>query len=416
MSQNPKPQAQVDSLTTLALSFADCRQHSLALCAKLSPEDHMVQGAPFASPPKWHLAHTTWFFSTFILEPLARHPEVPESWKTLFNSYYNGVGKPHPRAERGIISRPALTEVLAWRAAVDEQILAIVSAGTLDKTALDLIELGIQHEMQHQELLLTDLLYSFSHNPAYPRYSATNPLAIPAVEAVGWHQLDGGLVDIGADAQGFSFDNEYPRHRQFLETFAIADRLITNGEFREFVAAGGYHDPQWWLSEGWDMAHDQQWQHPLYWLEDGQVFGLQGIQTLDLNAPVCHLSGYEADAYARWAGCRLPTEYEWEHAVCVLGASPPPPAGLSIQHSGPGWFGSVWQWTSSAYGPYPGFSPDTGAVGEYNGKFMSSQWVLRGASFATPQAQRRHSYRNFFYPRDRWQFTGLRLAKTVTLP
>ncbi|MGB0766017.1 MAG: SUMF1/EgtB/PvdO family nonheme iron enzyme, partial [Luminiphilus sp.] len=234
----------------------------------------------------------------------------------------------------------------------------------------------------------------------------------PPAPALTWHEFAGGLIEVGAPAQGFSFDNEHPRHRQFLEPFALAGRLVTNGEYQAFIADGGYQDPQWWLSEAWDTLRSENWQRPLHWRDDDHVFSLQGLQSIDGNAPVSHLSGYEADAFARWSGCRLPTEFEWEHAAQGLGVGPES-AGLSPRGSASGWFGDVWQWTQSAYAPYPGFKPDAGAVGEYNGKFMSSQWVLRGGSFATPRAQQRISYRNFFYPRDRWQFTGLRLAKTL---
>lgn len=393
-------------------AFSRCRSDSLTLCSNLSAEDHMVQGAPFASPPKWHLAHTTWFFSTFLLKPLGLEPSIPNSWNTLFNSYYNGIGRPHARAHRGILSRPALSNICTWREQVDQQILRGLNADHFNSGQLQLLDLGIQHEMQHQELLLTDLLYSFSLNPSHPAYSAAPVTASPNVNPAVWLTFDGGLVDVGAGAEGFSFDNEQPRHRHFLEPFAIADRLVTNGEYKQFIAADGYSDPQWWLSDGWDTVNREQWQRPLHWLDQNQIFGLQGVQPLDLNAPVCHLSGYEAEAYARWAGCRLPTEFEWEHAASAQTLQTSP-AALAAAKCHPGWFGSVWQWTQSAYGPYPGFRPDEGAVGEYNGKFMSSQWVLRGSSFATPEPQQRLHYRNFFYPADRWQFTGLRLAKTA---
>ncbi len=396
----------------LSETFVACRRQSLALCAGLSAEDHMVQGAAFASPPKWHLAHTTWFFSTFLLAPRALSPEVPDSWHTLFNSYYNGIGTPHARAERGILSRPPLDDVITWRTQVDHQIQALLDQGAFTDSEFGLLELGIQHEMQHQELILTDLLYSFSRNPSHPVFDPDPVAPRPPAPALSWHEFDGGLIEVGAPAEGFSFDNEHPRHRQFLEPFALAGRLVTNSEYQAFIADGGYQDPQWWLSEAWDTLRSEDWQRPLHWRDDNHVFSLQGIQRIDGNAPVSHLSGYEADAFSRWSGCRLPTEFEWEHAAQRLGVGAEP-AGLSPRGSASGWFGDVWQWTQSAYAPYPGFKPDAGAVGEYNGKFMSSQWVLRGGSFATPRAQQRISYRNFFYPRDRWQFTGLRLAKTL---
>jgi ergothioneine biosynthesis protein EgtB len=333
----------------------------------------------------------------------------------LFNSYYNGLGQPHARAARGILSRPALSDIIQWRTQVDEQIVNSLNADQFSPEQLQLIDLGLQHEMQHQELLVTDLLYSFSLNPSHPIFNATPAPLHPAAAKVEWLKFDGGLIEVGAGDEGFSFDNEHPRHRHFLEPFVIANRLVTNGEYQKFIDAGGYLDAQWWLSEGWDTVNREQWRRPLHWLDQNRIFSLQGVQPLDLNAPVCHLSGYEAEAYARWSGCRLPTEFEWEYAASRQ-TPEIRPAGLSDAMNQSGWFGSVWQWTQSAYGPYPGYQPDKGAVGEYNGKFMSSQWVLRGSSFATPEPQQRLHYRNFFYPADRWQFTGLRLGKTATSP
>ena len=412
MSQNAPKTIDQHEQEVRIQAYKNCRGYSLTLCDSLSPEDHMIQGAAFASPPKWHLGHTNWFFATFILEPLALAPTVPTSWKTLFNSYYNGLGQPHARAQRGILSRPALADILQWRELVDQQILNALNEGLFSCTQLQLIDLGIQHEMQHQELLLTDLLYSFSLNSSHPVYDASAVLPSPAVSAIEWLEFNPGLIEIGAGTEGFAFDNEHPRHRHFLEPYAIADRLVTNGEYRQFIEADGYLDAQWWLSDGWDTVNKEQWRRPLHWLDRDRTFSLQGVRSLDPNAPVCHLSGYEADAYARWSGCRLPTEFEWEHAAAMQTPTTRP-SGLLSAMGDSGWFGSVWQWTQSAYGPYPGYQPDEGAVGEYNGKFMSSQWVLRGASFATPEPQQRLHYRNFFYPADRWQFTGLRLAKAA---
>lgn len=371
----------------------------------------MIQGAAFASPPKWHLGHTTWFFATFLLEPRQLAPKVPEVWKTLFNSYYNGIGQPHRRDERGILSRPPLADVLAWRDAVDSALLTALEQDLFTNEELALLELGMQHEMQHQELLLTDLLYSLSRNPSLPAFTSADPIAATPAKQLGWHSFDGGLVNIGATGPAFAFDNEYPRHPYHLQPFALADRLVTHAEYQAFIDADGYRDPQWWLSEAWDRVTQEAWCRPLHWLDDGRVYTLHGPIEQDPNAPVCHLSGYEADAFARWAGYRLPTEQEWEHAATQLLPDPVPP-GTTAHLNQPGWYGSVWQWTQSAYTPYPGYSPDAGAVGEYNGKFMSSQWVLRGGSFATPEAQQRPTYRNFFYPGDRWQFTGLRLARS----
>mgnify|MGYP000111638635 FL=1 len=346
-----------------------------------------------------------------------RHLDLLEHLQALARVEEGDVlrcGDNHRAADRNFLRQRELG-VAGARRQVDDQIVKSLNADQFNPEQLQLIDLGLQHEMQHQELLVTDLLYSFSLNPSHPIFNATPAPLHPAAAKVEWLKFDGGLIEVGAGDEGFSFDNEHPRHRHFLEPFVIANRLVTNGEYQKFIDAGGYLDAQWWLSEGWDTVNREQWRRPLHWLDQNRIFSLQGVQPLDLNAPVCHLSGYEAEAYARWSDCRLPTEFEWEYAASRQ-TPEIRPAGLSDAMNQSGWFGSVWQWTQSAYGPYPGYQPDKGAVGEYNGKFMSSQWVLRGSSFATPEPQQRLHYRNFFYPADRWQFTGLRLGKTATSP
>ncbi|MCG2584272.1 ergothioneine biosynthesis protein EgtB [Massilia sp. TS11] len=377
----------------LSAAYAAVRQHSLALAAPLSAEDCAAQSMPDASPVKWHLAHTTWFYETFVLGGRAAfHP----AFRMLFNSYYHGVGARHPRPQRGLLTRPDLPTVLAYRADVDRRMQELIASGAADA---DLLTLGLQHEQQHQELILTDVLHLFSQNPLAPAYGA--PLAPAAAPPDGWLQLDGGLHAIGHAGAGFCFDNELPRHHVHLAPYALARRLVTQGEFLAFVEAGGYRDPALWLSEGWDRVQAEDWQHPLYWrrAESGgwQVFGLGGLQALDPAAPLLHVSLYEADAYARWAGARLPTEAEWEAA-----SGHPGLAQLADQG---------WQWTSSSYAPYPGFAPAPGAVGEYNGKFMVNQYVLRGGSRYTPPGHARPSYRNFFPAGARWQCSAIRLAR-----
>jgi ergothioneine biosynthesis protein EgtB len=383
--------------------YAAVRAHSLALAAPLSVEDCGAQSMPDASPVKWHLAHTTWFFETFILEPLEPgfapfHP----SFRFLFNSYYNGIGARHPRAQRGLLTRPAMAEVLAWRANVDARIARLLETQGDNQRLAGLIELGLQHEQQHQELILTDVQHLLAQNAMAPAYHARPPAPFAATPMT-MVAFEGGVAEIGFDGDGFCFDNELPRHRQFVEPFLLADRLVSNGEFAEFIEAGGYRDPSLWLSEGWDAVNAQGWQHPLYWRrgEAGQwlEFSLHGLQPLDPHKSVTSLSLFEADAYANWRGLRLPTEFEWELAATSAGA-----------HQLRQLTGQCWQWTSSSYAPYPGYVTAPGALGEYNGKFMLNQYVLRGGSAATPEGHSRSSYRNFFPAGARWQMSGLRLA------
>jgi ergothioneine biosynthesis protein EgtB len=399
------------------------RQQSLALIAPLEPEDLCLQGMADASPPKWHLAHTTWFLQQFVLEPLsaagerlqATHP--PDGWSYLFNSYYDAVGSRHPRPERGLLSRPTIAAVLGWRERVDTALSALPELlerlpAARGEALLALLELGLQHEQQHQELLLMDLLDGFSRNPVLPAYDhgPAGPEALwlerlGATESSGrdltWRRYGGGLAWIGHPGDGrFHFDNEAPRHRLWLEPYALADRLVTNGEFEAFIAAGGYQRPDLWMSEGWAVCQERGWQAPRYWRGDAE-FTLAGLQQpRRADAPVRHISWFEADAYARWAGARLPSEAEWELASASDADDPLPQA-----------HGLVWQWTGSPYRPYPGFEPAAGAVGEYNGKFMTSQFVLRGSCYLTPPGHSRPTYRNFFPPASRWLVGGLRLAR-----
>ncbi|MET3724443.1 ergothioneine biosynthesis protein EgtB [Sphingomonas trueperi] len=410
----------------LATQFAGVRALSTALVAPLSDADATLQSMDDASPAKWHLAHTTWFFETFVLrDHVPGYRLFDERWPFLFNSYYEAEGQRHARPRRGMLSRPTLDEVHAYRAAVDAAIVAAMP--TLPPEALTLIALGCQHEQQHQELLLTDILHHFSANPLEPAMwpgAAKVPVAMPG--PIGWIEGATGQasagIDMPEDLAGFAFDCETPRHPTLLHPHALADRTVTNGEWAAFIADGGYADPRHWLSDGWAWVQANRIAAPLYWADIDGVwtrFGLDGRRPIDPAAPVTHVSFFEADAYASWAGARLPTEFEWEAAA----ASADPLGGNQLDAAGPveprpstggpAWFGDVWEWTGSAYRPYPGFRTAEGAVGEYNGKFMSGQFVLRGGSCATPRGHVRASYRNFFYPHQRWQFTGVRLAKDL---
>lgn len=402
--------------------YLQVRALTARLAAPLSAEDQTLQSMPDASPAKWHQAHTTWFFETVVLKPhLPDYTVFDPAFAYLFNSYYEALGPRHARPQRGMLSRPSLDVVLAYRAHVDAAMTAFIADApdaALDAAAA-LIALGLHHEQQHQELLLTDIKHALSINPLLPAYLPAAPRATTLAPPLGWIDHPGGLVDIGSGAEaGFAFDNETPRHRVWLEPFRLATRPVTCGEYADFIADGGYARPEFWLSAGWAMVQEQGWQAPLYWC-DGQAFTLNGLRPIDPAEPVAHVSFYEATAYAAWAGKRLPTEAEWE-AVAAAAALRPEEAEVfdparphPLPAAGPGLqqvFGAVWQWTRSSYDPYPGFKPMPGAVAEYNGKFMVGQLVLRGSSCVTPPGHARVGYRNFFPPAARWQFSGIRLA------
>ena len=398
----------------LAADFREVRALTETLAEPLSDADATIQSMPDASPAKWHLAHTTWFFETFLLrDRLPGYALFDSAWSFLFNSYYEAEGPRHARAARGLLSRPSLAEILDYRGHVDAAMEALLPRPEL----AGLIALGLAHEQQHQELLLTDIKHALWSNPLAPAYA-------PPAEVVshgraggeaGWREHPGGIARIGHEGPGFAFDNEGPAHRVLLEPFALAERLVTNAEWQAFIADGGYRTPSLWLSDGWAWVQREGIAAPLYW-RGGEHFTLSGWRPRDAEAPVAHISYFEADAFATWAGHRLPTEFEWE----AIAQAEDPFAGNQLDQASParplggsGLFGDGWQWTRSAYLPYPRYSPAAGAVGEYNGKFMSGQSVLRGASCATPRGHSRASYRNFFYPHQRWQFTALRLAKDL---
>jgi ergothioneine biosynthesis protein EgtB len=403
----------------LGRRYREVRGLTEALCAPLAVEDHVIQSMPDCSPARWHLAHTTWFFETFVLAADAAdyRPFHPQ-YNYLFNSYYNAVGDRWPRAARGLLSRPTVAEVYAYRRAIDECVLTLLEeadAPRLDALAPTLV-LGLNHEQQHQELLLTDVKHLFAMNPLRPVYRP-EPGAAGSAAPLGWETYPAGVRWLGHEGDGFAFDNEGPRHRVFVEAFALATRPVTCGDYRAFVADDGYDRPELWLSDGWHAKCEKGWVAPLYWeRQDGRwrLMTLHGMQDLRDDEPVCHVSYYEADAFARWSGARLPTEAEWETAAqgwegagnfLDSGRLHPGPA------AGRGLLGDVWQWTASPYTAYPGYRPPAGALGEYNGKFMCNQLVLRGGSCFTPRAHLRPTYRNFFPPEARWQCTGLRLAR-----
>jgi ergothioneine biosynthesis protein EgtB len=417
----------------LLANYLHVRQATDALSAPLAPEDHVVQTAPFVSPTKWHMAHTSWFFETFLLnEHLPGYEPLDPKYAYIFNSYYNAVGPQFSRPHRGMLSRPTVAQVRAYRAHVDANMTELLSLRAGDPEIMRLVTIGLHHEQQHQELLLTDIKHVLAFNPLEPAYR--DDLEIPIGEDPGpieWLAFDAQLAQTGHEGGGFCFDNELPRHPTYVHAFEIASRPVTNADVLAFIADGGYHRPELWLSDGWAQVGAHGWDRPLHWLTEPDAapdapptrhFTLGGARPIDPHAPACHLSYYEADAYATWAGARLPTEHEWELAAAthgVLGAydnlvesdllqpsSHPAPEGALRQC-----FGDVWEWTSSAYSAYPGYRQAPGALGEYNGKFMCNAFVLRGGSCATPRAHIRHTYRNFFSPESRWQFTGLRLAR-----
>lgn len=425
------------TMQALAETFLAIRRQSLQACEPLELEDYGLQAAAFSSPPKWHLAHTSWFFETFILKPYLIgyklfHPE----YEVLFNSYYNAVGEQFPRPKRGLLSRPTVNEVIAYRSHIDAAMVQLLNQEAFTSAECAMIiertQLGLEHEKQHQELFYTDLKYSFSNNPLNPVYAdialSGNCQKEKLSEPIRWTDFLGGLVNIGVDvsADEFTFDNESPQHQVYLAPFTLANRLVTNAEYQIFVEEGGYQKPEFWLSDGWAAVQKNKWTQPLYWRntsEGAMEFTLHGLQARHPDQPVCHVSGYEADAYANWANERLPTEAEWEFAVKYLtdenkismGKVPnlfhPTVTRNEKKNTLSQVYDSCWQWTASAYRPYPGFKVSDGAIGEYNGKFMCNQWVLRGGSCVSSEQHLRPSYRNFFYPEDRWQFSGIRLAK-----
>ena len=409
-----------------SLAFQKVRNQTRKLIEGLSAEDLCVQSMPDASPGKWHLAHTTWFFEVMLLQPFAGQAPLNANWLYLFNSYYEALGERHPRPQRGLLTRPSLDEVLAYRETVESRVLAFLDALEPDsatgRDALAVLELGMNHEQQHQELLVTDLKHLLSRNALQPAWRSPSPRGVnpePLPPAEWLTHETAGPVEIGASNTSFAFDNERPRHRTWLEPYALASRPVSCAEYIEFIDAGGYRDPRWWLSDGWSTVQSEDWSAPLYWRNDGGIwlrFSNRGTVPVDPSEPICHLSYYEADAYARFRDARLPTEAEWEQLIgrqewngefADSGRLEPEPL------TGRSFGGNVWEWTQSPYAPYPGFKPLPGAAGEYNGKFMCSQMVLRGGSCATPRNHIRSSYRNFFPPTARWQFCGLRLAKDI---
>lgn len=434
-----RQQENIDDAESLLGYYRRVRQQSLKLCNNLEVEDFELQADAFVSPTKWHLAHTSWFFETFILKATSEYQVFHPQFEYLFNSYYNAVGEQYPRDKRGLMSRPTVQEVKAYRQYIDQKLsLLLADEKSLNKEQKDLIILGLNHEQQHQELMLTDLKYNLSFNPLYPIYAkakfpsgqAPNNLD-DKIEPLEFIEFGGGIYNFGRKGAGFCFDNETPRHQSLVTDFRLANRLITNQEFCQFIDAGGYQDPQYWLADGWAWVQENNIRGPLYWQTESEdktqiqryEFRLTGYGQLHPNQPVTHVSFYEADAYARWAGKRLPSEYEWEvaskkrdiegafvesesfHPLQMKSGAKDYPDGMNQL------FGHCWQWTQSSYAPFPGFKTPEGAVGEYNGKFMCNQMVLRGGSCATPKDHLRATYRNFFYPKDRWQFTGIRLAE-----
>lgn len=421
VTQPTKTEAKAE---TLARQYRTVRAFTERLCQPLSMEDCAVQSMPDASPTRWHLAHTTWFFETFVLSALPGYSLFHPEFNYLFNSYYNTVGDQFPRPRRGVLSRPGLEEILEYRRHVDGHILSLLASEVPGPEQLSVVELGLHHEQQHQELILTDIKHVFSCNPLLPAYEAREIGTTSHADSSNWFEIEEEIHRIGHDGSEFAYDNESPCHRVFLEPALVADRLVTCGEYLQFIEDGGYRKPELWLSQGWATVGEQGWNAPLYWMcPNGvwSIFTLAGLKPLDLNQPVCHVSYFEADAYATWAGARLPTECEWE--VVASRGEPDGVFADQLLENGraihpqaetngtASLFGNVWQWTCSPYVAYPGYQPSGGALGEYNGKFMCNQFVLRGGSCATPQSHIRPTYRNFFPPDARWQFSGIRLAR-----
>mgnify|MGYP002279468404 CR=1 FL=1 len=417
-------------IPSLYQAFCDVRAESESICKPLEIEDYGIQTMPDVSPPKWHLAHTSWFFETFILKPFVKNYSVfHPKYEHLFNSYYEQVGSFHPRPERGLLSRPTVAEIYEYRQYVDKQMGELLVSLTNQipdkKDQAEILKrtgIGLNHEQQHQELMLTDIKHIFANNPLKPVYLDLKPTPQTNASPLEWFKHPAGIYKIGYSGEDYSFDNEGPAHKVYLEPFAIASRLTTNAEFLEFIKVGGYDNPAYWLSDGWKKVQTEQWQQPFYWSKEKNIWyemTLTGMRPLDLQAPVSHVSLYEANAYANWLDKRLPTEQEWEVAASQYeitgnfreqGFLQPI---VSTQNETSQFFGDVWEWTQSSYSPYPGYKAAAGALGEYNGKFMSSQFVLRGGSCVTPLNHIRASYRNFFYPADRWQFSGIRIAETL---
>ena len=405
-------------LSSLLARYEDVRSQTERLAALFSPEDQTAQSMPDVSPMKWHRGHTTWFFETFVLAAQdATHRPIDPSYAVLFNSYYVGVGPRHERSARGVITRPGSDEVARYRVHVDEAMRTLLE-GPLDEGVRQRIVLGLQHEQQHQELMMMDIKHVLAQNPLVNRRDRDVKATVEP-GPTGWRSFDAALSPMGCDAgPSFSFDNERPEHRAFVEAFALADRLVTNGEYLAFIDDGGYRRPELWLSDGWSLAQREAWEAPLYWDlgDDGwEEFTLEGRGALDPSLPVAHVGYFEADAFARWSGARLPTEQEWEVVARSLGADDD--HRQAALHPGPSdadLFGSLWQWTQSAYSPYPGFAPEAGAIGEYNGKFMINNQVLRGSACVTPVGHSRATYRNFFSPASRWMFSGIRLATATS--
>jgi len=418
-----------DSAASLAARYGAVRARTERLCEPLCTEDYVVQSMPDVSPTKWHIAHVSWFFETFVLEPnLAGYRPHHEAFAYLFNSYYNAVGPQHPRARRGLLTRPTVEQAFAYRAHVDERMHSLLEREQeLPGAVRDVIELGLQHEQQHQELMLMDIKHVLSVNPLHPVYRPAPPRRSDGdAPPLRFLRQEAEQAEIGWNGKGFCYDNEQPRHTVRLRPMELGSRLVTNGEYLRFVQDGGYANPSLWLADGWTLIEERGWRAPLYWIERDDrwyEFTLSGLRPLDPGAPVVHVSYYEADAYASWAGARLPTEAEWE--TCAAGEPLEGnfvddgllhPAALAPEVGAPRprqMFGDVWEWTASPYVPYPGFRSAAGALGEYNGKFMCNQIVLRGGACVTPRSHVRPTYRNFFYPHQRWQFSGLRLARDV---